>query len=162
MLIRALGASPVAAETTAAARRAGAFGIRRASLPGIRTPPPKTPPRSARFMKHLVERLAAPPPWAELRARACHTKVDSRLLCTARGKLEPCACRTQQALDRRALDTNPSPRFSSPHGRPLWRFSVQASPGEVCCCRSTGTAHTSNPSTSDSEDRPSGPGRAVL
>jgi hypothetical protein len=59
MLIRALGASPVAAETTAAARRAGAFGIRRAWLPGIRTLP-KTSPQRARlgqsFERELVTR----------------------------------------------------------------------------------------------------------
>jgi hypothetical protein len=57
-------------------------------------------------------------------------EVDSRLLCIAPRKLEPCACHTQQALGRRALGTNPSPRYSSPHGRRLQRFSVQAqSPG---------------------------------
>jgi hypothetical protein len=45
--------------------------------------------------------------WAELQAGACRIKVDSRLLCTAPEKLEPCACRTQQAPGRCALDITP-------------------------------------------------------
>jgi hypothetical protein len=58
-----------------------------------------------------------PPPVVSLllalQAAACHTKADSR---TAPGKLELCACHTQQALGRRAVDTNPSP-LCSPYGR---------------------------------------------
>ena len=83
-------------------------------------------------------------------------EVDSRLLCIAPRKLEPCACRTQQALGRRALDTNPSPRYSSPHGRPLRRFSVQASPLGFATrnyCRRTGQRKL-KPVYARSEDRP--------
>ena len=70
-----------------------------------------------------------PPPVVSLllalQAADCHTKSDSRLLCTAPGKLELCACHTQQALGRRAIDTNPSPRCSR-YGRLC--FKVSASP----------------------------------